>query len=100
MKHDLFCAGIAAIALSAADPALANDWNTVCVVVGNQRTSEWAIYDYNKDWRTPEAKLWSFNPKLDPVMQQPCLNDPDNRMCHELWLAPRMIMRATKFVPV
>ena len=88
MKHDLFCAGIAAIALSAADPALANDWNTVCVVVGNQRTSEWAIYDYNKDWRTPEAKLWSFNPKLEPVMQQPCLNDPGNRMCHELWLAP------------
>lgn len=58
------------------------------IVIGNQRTSEWAIMDFNKDWRRPEAKLWSFNPKLDPIMQQPCLNDPDNRKCEELWLAP------------
>ena len=58
------------------------------IVIGNQRTSEWAIMDFNKDWRTPEAKLWSFNPKLDPIMQQPCVNDPENRKCDDLWLAP------------
>ena len=65
-----------------------NNLSDCKIVVGNQRTSEWAIYDFNKDWRKPEAKLWSFNPKLDPIMQQPCLNDPENRKCDDLWLAP------------
>lgn len=89
MKKGLIGAAVAALSIVMPDSALADKSEVDCmIVIGNQRTSEWAIMDFNKDWRTPEAKIWSFNPKLDPIMQQPCVNDPEKRKCDDLWLAP------------
>ena len=73
------------------------------VMIAEQRSAEFAVFDFNKNWLAPSARLWSFCPKNEVSLEIPCSSDADKRPCYALWGAPsdiKSVLNNTHFLCV